>query len=148
MRAGYNKELAIKASTTVMGLDKIKELQKDSNGNVVRDYRSELDAYVKSEELFVLPDIELKYFDGHSHYSNFVKNQSPNFKGVVKEVMLAELSKTKKEFSVLEFFVMGVNYIYSKFTKPSKEELITKKGYYWIYNQMKTADSCKRRLAS
>lgn len=149
MVKGYNRELAINASCKVLGIDKLQNSKFDEEGNVIRDYTSELDVYVKHEEHFVLPYKEIKYFDGHIHYKKFVESQPKTFTPIVKLRPLAVLPEVEKKTSVLELFAIGVNYIYSKFKKPTKDELIPKKGYYWIYNQIMTADSsCKRKLAS
>ena len=76
MNIGYNKELAIRASSSKLGIDKIKDLPKDSKGNVIRDYRSELDVYVKNEEIYVLPDVDIKYFDGQRIFNKFNKRKN------------------------------------------------------------------------
>ncbi len=148
MNIKYNKELAIKASSAKLGIDKIKSTQTDSKGDVIRDYRSELDIYVKNEETYVLPDIDIKFFDGQRIFKKFNKRKDKNFKGEVKKIKLAPLPENKRKPSLIEYFVIILNHLYSKLQRPSKEGIQFQKGYYWIYNQMKTADSCKRKLAS
>ncbi len=148
MTQGYNKELAINASCKVLGIDKLQNSKFDKKGNVIRDYNSELNIYVKHEEHFVLPSYDGKYFDGHDHYKKFVESQSENFTPIVIPRPLANLPEIKKKTSAIEFFVIGANYLFSKFIKSPKNKLVPEKGYFWIYFQMKTAYSCKRKIAS
>lgn len=148
MKQDYNKELAINASCKVLGIDKLQKSEFDKKGNVIRDYKSELSIYVKHEEHFVLPSYEGKYFDGHEHYKKFVESQPKTFTPIVTPRPLAELPETKKKTSAIELFASGVNYVFSKFIKSPKNKLVPEKGYFWIYFQMKTAYSCKRKIAS
>lgn len=130
MRNGYNKELAIKASSVRAGLDSPEKTRFDANGNVIRDYRTELAEYERNEKSFVLPQVDLGYFDAHRKFSEWeARQKNNNFVPDVKSIKVVELHSNKKtEIKPIQMFQIAVNFLFSKIFK-DKNECRLNKGW-------------------
>lgn len=64
----YNKSLADKVRIALLSRDLTFQNKYDCNGNVIRDFRQELNIYSKDEEINLLPKIDAKFFDSHRKF--------------------------------------------------------------------------------
>lgn len=128
MRNGYNKYLAIKASSIRIGLDTPEKSRFDDKGNVIRNFRAELAEYERNEQSFVLPQVDLGYFDGHRKFSEWEEKQKDNnFVPDVKRIKVVELHSNKKtEIKPIQMFQIAVNFLISKIFKDKNEYRLNK----------------------
>lgn len=98
-------------NTDLLNLIKIKLYQKDADaiglgeerkfdekGNVIRDYKKELELYSKDEEDRLLSTLSTRHFDSFRKYQSLRKEQeAKGFKPIVKVVALKKPEHIKKE---------------------------------------------------
>jgi len=111
-KKGFNEQLANHAKTVLllrrMKRENIAKREFDEYGDVIRDYRKELEAYVKDEEENLLPQVTADYFNSFQRASLYRKvNESrthevhvvpqlPRQKVVVKQPLSQRIVATLK----------------------------------------------------
>ena len=79
-RKGFNQELSEQARVKLLiqGQTGIKTFARefDADGNVVRNYKNELDLYVKDEQDNLIPQVGGEYFNAYQKFQLHLKNKN------------------------------------------------------------------------
>lgn len=119
----YNKTLADLARIQILtnqynGYSKTSEIQRefDSSGNVIRNYKKELEILSKDEQNHILPSLDNSYFDSfrkHQEHINTSRSSTPN----VFKVKLAPLPPSKSDdiLKIKTFFSINLRKTFAGF---------------------------------
>jgi len=119
----YNKSLADLARIQILtdeynGHSKTTEIQRefDSSGNVIRNYKKELEILSKDEQNHILPSLDNSYFDSFRKHKEHIITSRSSTPSVFK-VKLAPLPPSQSDdiLKIKTFFFMNLRKAFAGF---------------------------------